>query len=96
MNINCPACNGQTKVLDKRQVTGGSRRRIECVKCERRFTTLEQIVIENKGKGYFSAIVEAEIEARATALASRHLVEAAQNLITASVVVLRPDSDSLK
>ncbi|MBI2452368.1 transcriptional regulator NrdR [Candidatus Pacearchaeota archaeon] len=40
----CPYCqHKQTKVIDKRNVEGLSRRRRECLKCERRFNTREII-----------------------------------------------------
>ncbi len=35
--MNCPKCNGGTKVVDRR----GTRRRRECLVCQQRFTTLE-------------------------------------------------------
>jgi transcriptional repressor NrdR len=45
--MNCPFCthNG-TKVIDKRAASDGNinRRRRECLKCSKRFTTYEQIV----------------------------------------------------
>ncbi len=42
----CPYCNSeQSKVLDKREGSGGktTRRRRECQKCKRRFTTFERV-----------------------------------------------------
>jgi transcriptional regulator NrdR family protein len=35
--MNCPKCNGGTKVVDRRS----TRRRRECLVCQNRFTTLE-------------------------------------------------------
>lgn len=39
--VNCPFCGSETKVLDKR-TTEITRRRRECLKCEKRFTTYER------------------------------------------------------
>jgi transcriptional repressor NrdR len=40
----CPYCNNQeTKVLDKRDNESVTRRRRECLKCSKRFTTYEKI-----------------------------------------------------
>ena len=42
--MNCPYCaNKLTKVTDKRDSPNGIRRRRECLKCEKRFTTYEKI-----------------------------------------------------
>ena len=44
--MKCPFCGHQEdKVMDSRPSKGGSaiRRRRECLKCEKRFTTYEQI-----------------------------------------------------
>ena len=41
--MNCPFCSGATKVKDKRNSPGGVRRRRECLKCKKRFTTYEKI-----------------------------------------------------
>ncbi len=39
----CPYClKGETKVVDSRDSEGDVRRRRECLKCERRFTTYER------------------------------------------------------
>ena len=39
----CPYClKGETKVIDSRESDEGTRRRRECLKCERRFTTYER------------------------------------------------------
>lgn len=39
----CPYCKHEdTKVVDSRDATCGTRRRRECIKCERRFTTYEK------------------------------------------------------
>lgn len=37
----CPYCNADTKVVDKRASGNHTRRRRECLKCEKRFTTRE-------------------------------------------------------
>jgi len=40
----CPYCNSsETKVTDKRDSQGVSRRRRECLKCGKRFTTYERV-----------------------------------------------------
>jgi len=40
----CPYCLGQeTKVIDKRDTGGITKRRRECVKCEKRFNTIESL-----------------------------------------------------
>ncbi len=40
----CPYCNNtETKVTDKRDIEGVARRRRECLKCSRRFTTYERV-----------------------------------------------------
>ncbi|MFH1310883.1 MAG: transcriptional regulator NrdR [Nanoarchaeota archaeon] len=44
--MDCPHCSGKTRVTDKRKSPGGIRRRRECLKCKKRFTTYERI-----GKG---------------------------------------------
>lgn len=41
--MQCPHCFGKTKVTDKRGSPQGVRRRRECLKCKRRFTTYEKI-----------------------------------------------------
>ncbi len=42
--MRCPFCNYEdTKVVDSRPVEGRKRRRRECVKCGRRFTTYESV-----------------------------------------------------
>ena len=48
--MKCPYCsNGETKVTDKRDSEGGdiTRRRRECLKCKKRFTTFERIETVN-------------------------------------------------
>lgn len=45
----CPYCNNpETKVTDKRDSEGLTRRRRECLKCEERFTTYERVELELK------------------------------------------------
>lgn len=39
--VNCPFCSSETKVLDSR-TSEITRRRRECLKCEKRFTTYER------------------------------------------------------
>lgn len=42
--MNCPYCsNDETKVTDKRESGSEIRRRRECLKCKKRFTTYEKI-----------------------------------------------------
>lgn len=41
--MECPHCLGNTRVTDKRKSPGGIRRRRECLKCKKRFTTYEKI-----------------------------------------------------
>ncbi len=42
--MKCPYCvNDDTKVVDSRQVEARIRRRRECEKCEKRFTTFERV-----------------------------------------------------
>lgn len=53
--MKCPHCLSNTKVLDKRESKDATRRRRECLKCKRRFTTYERvetkiIVIKKDGR----------------------------------------------
>lgn len=41
--MKCPHCLANTKVLDKRENKEATRRRRECLKCKKRFTTYERI-----------------------------------------------------
>jgi transcriptional repressor NrdR len=42
--MNCPFCdNKELKVIDKRDADSSIRRRRECLKCKKRFTTYEKI-----------------------------------------------------
>ena len=41
--MRCPYCSGNTRVLDKRDSEEITRRRRECLKCKKRFTTYEKI-----------------------------------------------------
>ena len=41
--MDCPFCSGKTRVTDKRESPEGVRRRRECLKCKKRFTTYEKI-----------------------------------------------------
>jgi len=46
--MNCPYClHKETKVTDKRESPEGVRRRRECLKCKKRFTTYERISRED-------------------------------------------------
>jgi transcriptional repressor NrdR len=46
--MNCPYCScKKTKVTDKRESPEGIRRRRECLKCKKRFTTYEKISLED-------------------------------------------------
>ena len=53
--MKCIFCGSDTKVTDKRESPEGTRRRRECLKCKKRFTTYEkperkQIIIIKKDK----------------------------------------------
>ena len=41
--MECPFCDKNTRVTDKRSSSEGVRRRRECLKCKKRFTTYEKI-----------------------------------------------------
>jgi transcriptional repressor NrdR len=41
--MKCIFCGGETKVTDKRDSEGETRRRRECLKCKKRFTTYERV-----------------------------------------------------
>lgn len=41
--MDCQFCSGNTKVIDKRKSPGGIRRRRECLRCKKRFTTYEKV-----------------------------------------------------
>lgn len=41
--MKCPHCDADTRVTDKRASPEGVRRRRECLKCRKRFTTYEKI-----------------------------------------------------
>lgn len=40
--MNCPFCSGSTRVVDSRPAGEGVRRRRECERCGKRYTTLER------------------------------------------------------
>lgn len=40
--MDCPFCEGETKVLESRLVEDAVRRRRECLRCAQRFTTYEE------------------------------------------------------
>jgi len=40
--MKCIYCNGESRVVDKRESPDGTRRRRECLKCRKRFTTYEK------------------------------------------------------
>lgn len=45
--MRCPYCTAEeTKVTDKRDSDSGARRRRECLKCEKRFTTYERVELD--------------------------------------------------
>lgn len=53
--MRCVYCGNKTKVINKRNIDSGVRRRRECLKCKRRFTTYEKaevdlIVIKKDGR----------------------------------------------
>lgn len=41
--MKCPYCLANTKVIDKRESKESTRRRRECIKCKKRFTTYERV-----------------------------------------------------
>ena len=45
--MKCIFCGGETHVTDKRESQEGTRRRRECLKCKKRFTTYEKAEIGN-------------------------------------------------
>ena len=46
--MKCPYCKyEETKVLETREAEGNTRRRRECLKCNKRFTTYEQVELMN-------------------------------------------------
>ena len=47
--MNCPFCGSATKVTNNRKSPEGIRRRRECLKCKKRFTTYERL---SKGDFY--------------------------------------------
>jgi transcriptional repressor NrdR len=56
INMKCKFCSSDTKVTDKRESPDGTRRRRECLKCKKRFTTYEKpdekeiIVVKDDGR----------------------------------------------
>ncbi|MDD5193107.1 MAG: transcriptional regulator NrdR [Candidatus Nanoarchaeia archaeon] len=54
--MKCIFCSGETHVTDKRESPEGTRRRRECLKCKKRFTTYEKaekkaiIVVKKDGR----------------------------------------------
>ena len=54
--MKCKFCGAETKVTDKRESPDGTRRRRECLKCKKRFTTYEKpedkeiIVVKKDGR----------------------------------------------
>ncbi len=54
--MKCKFCGEETKVTDKRESPEGTRRRRECLKCKKRFTTYEKpeekniIVVKKDGR----------------------------------------------
>jgi len=54
--MECIFCSSDTKVTDKRESPDGTRRRRECLKCKRRFTTYERpekkdiIIVKKDGR----------------------------------------------
>ena len=54
--MKCIFCNSGTKVTDKRESPSGTRRRRECLKCKKRFTTYEKpekgdiIIVKKDGR----------------------------------------------
>ncbi len=54
--MKCKFCDANTKVTDKRESHDGTRRRRECLKCKKRFTTYEKpedkdiIIVKKDGR----------------------------------------------
>lgn len=54
--MKCIYCEGDTRVTDKRESPDGTRRRRECLKCKKRFTTYEKpedkdiIIVKKDGR----------------------------------------------
>jgi transcriptional repressor NrdR len=54
--MKCKYCGSETKVTNKRDFEGGTRRRRECLKCGKRFTTYEKpeiheiVVVKKDGR----------------------------------------------
>ncbi len=54
--MKCIYCGAETKVTDKRESPDGTRRRRECLKCKKRFTTYEKpeqkkiIIVKKDGR----------------------------------------------
>lgn len=54
--MNCKFCGNNTKVTNKRESKEGTRRRRECLKCKKRFTTYEKpedkdiIIVKKDGR----------------------------------------------
>ena len=46
--FSCPDCFHKTEVIDSRKAPRGTRRRRECKKCRKRFSTIESIAIKDK------------------------------------------------
>jgi transcriptional repressor NrdR len=73
--MNCPYCDGPSKVVDSRPIPDGIRRRRECLDCARRFTTHERLapaeirVVKQPGRA--SEAFDAEKIARAVARVGR-------------------------
>lgn len=40
-SVQCPKCNGESKVIDSRDEESARRRRRQCDKCKHRYTTYE-------------------------------------------------------
>lgn len=52
MSMKCPSCKAEGRCLDSRRSTDGStRRRYKCIgRCKSRWSTIEQLVVVDKGK----------------------------------------------
>jgi len=56
LKMRCVFCGSNTKVTDKRESPNGTRRRRECLKCKKRFTTYERpdkkdiIIVKKDGR----------------------------------------------
>lgn len=66
-SVQCPRCNGESKVIDSRDGETARRRRRECLRCKNRYSTYE-IHAEEYDKLQMVKIDAGQIDAAITAL----------------------------